>query len=107
MITLNFLSDNRWKGEMLNFVSSRHNKKEVSPGEEERQQNVAMTISPHDFPGDESIAEEIIPVLYEIYHDDATMAYMTFARGSVLMQDAQFFTTDLLIGALDNAPTRK
>lgn len=58
--------------------------------------DVNMAIAPEDFPGDEKHAREVIPALYRIYQDDATMSSMTFARGSVLMQDAQNVTKDMV-----------
>ena len=72
-------------------------------GIRQEQQDVMMTISPDDFPGDEKIAEEIISVLSGIYRDDAKMAGMAFSRGNALMQDGQFFTHDLLDEVLDYA----
>lgn len=65
--------------------------------------DVAMAISASDFPGDEQVAEEIISLLYEVYRDDAKMAFMTFSRGSVLMQDAQCVTDDMIDGGLSRA----
>jgi hypothetical protein len=90
---------------MLSF-SFRGRSKPAALSDEEQRQNVMMTILASDFPGDEKIAEEIIPILYQVYCDDAEMAYMTFARGSILMQDAQFFTTDMTSGVLNDDALR-
>lgn len=55
-----------------------------------------ILISASDFPGDEKIARMLIPELYVEYRDDAQMASMTFCRGSVLMQEAEEVTKDLI-----------
>lgn len=63
-------------------------------------EDVSMVISPSDFPGDERLADILISEMKEEYLDDAKMASMTFCRGSVLMQEAQEFTRDMVDGYL-------
>ena len=92
---------------MISLLHKRDDDDNVPQDQQEQQQAVAMKISSDDFPGDEKIAKEIISVLSEVYCDDAKMACMAFSRGSVLMQDAKFFTPDLLTGVLNNAFSRK
>lgn len=58
--------------------------------------DVTMAISPKDFPGDERLAKILIEEMREEYKDDAQMASMTFCRGSMLMQEAQEFTRNML-----------
>jgi hypothetical protein len=77
-------------------------KKRQEPALDYEVSDVKMAISPEDFPGDEMIAREIIPKLYKIYRDDAVMASMTFARGSVLMQDAKNITRDMVMETILN-----
>ena len=58
--------------------------------------DVAVLIKPEDFPGDEKIVEMLIPEMYDSYRETAQVASLTFCRGSVLMQEAEEFTKDML-----------
>ena len=60
-----------------------------------------MQISSSDFPGNETVAEEVIKELEGIYEDDALMSYMNFSRGSVLIQDARSISPRKIIQFLE------
>lgn len=62
--------------------------------------DVSMLISPSDFPGQEAAAKILIREMQDAYRETARIASLTFCRGSVLMQEAQEVTADMIERAL-------
>lgn len=81
---------------MISLLKHREN---VFP---EPLEDVSVLIKPDDFPGDERIVKILVQEMYDSYRETAQIASLSFCRGSVLMQEAEEFTKDMLQRVLNS-----
>lgn len=51
---------------------------------------------PSDYPEARAIAERVIPRIRAIYREKSLMSMLRYSRGSVLIQNAQVLTKDMM-----------